>query len=288
MMENALVGQRISRARIKLGMSTQQLAELIGKSQATVSRIENGKQGVNLLLLGKIAKVLKTHPFALLGTGEEVNGTFQKHGIFLHTILRSGRVKAKLPLAVAAQQAKMSIDRLNALEAGVEMPTQGELEAFCTEYSIDADLVNQIFLAEKKCPLILHKLCAMNALLADCLELARQAHAYTALSDDPTNLSRRIEKYLSDFACERQGDYFSIGHLSDQLMKALQDPDFHTRAEELARRWQPLEESLHTQGSEIQEPMVPSGSGFAHCESATKEPADKRVSKPYVVDSESE
>jgi hypothetical protein len=38
-------------------------------------------------------------------------------------------------------------------------------------------------------------------------------------------------------AAERRADYFSIGHLSDRLLAALQDPAFHREVEALAERF---------------------------------------------------
>lgn len=60
------IGKRIEAYRELRKMSTQELAERIGRSQATVSRVENGKQGLSFELLSSIAAELRVHPFALL------------------------------------------------------------------------------------------------------------------------------------------------------------------------------------------------------------------------------
>jgi transcriptional regulator with XRE-family HTH domain len=60
------IGRRIEAYREKRGMSTQELAERIKRSQATISRIENGKQGLTFELLSAVADELRVHPFALL------------------------------------------------------------------------------------------------------------------------------------------------------------------------------------------------------------------------------
>lgn len=238
-MENGLVGQRISKARIKLGMSTQELAERIGKSQATVSRIENGKQGVTLPLLDKISKVLKIHLFYLLGTEGAPGAMLQRYGYFLQTILSAGRRKAHISLEVAAAESRISIERLEAFESGRMLPEQLELDALCILYSIDAELAHQVYVAEQRCPLLVSRLSSMNILLTDCLDLLRCSQQ-TAEPARLNGLTRRIENCLADLSCERQGDYFSIGHISNQLMKALQDPEFHAQAEEMARSWRNL------------------------------------------------
>ncbi len=60
------IGRRIEAYRDRVKMSTQELAGRIKRSQATISRIENGKQGMTFELLACIACELRVHPFALL------------------------------------------------------------------------------------------------------------------------------------------------------------------------------------------------------------------------------
>ncbi len=60
------IGRRIEVYRDRMKMSTQELAGRIHRSQATISRIENGKQGFTFELLSAIAAELQVHPFALL------------------------------------------------------------------------------------------------------------------------------------------------------------------------------------------------------------------------------
>jgi transcriptional regulator with XRE-family HTH domain len=57
----------LSEWRTLRGYSQQQLAELVGVRQATISDIETGKaKTLRLALLDKLAKVLHTEPAALL------------------------------------------------------------------------------------------------------------------------------------------------------------------------------------------------------------------------------
>lgn len=60
------IGKRIEAYRDRRKMSTQELATRVDRSQATISRIENGKQGLTFELLSRIASELCVHPFALL------------------------------------------------------------------------------------------------------------------------------------------------------------------------------------------------------------------------------
>lgn len=235
-MENSLVGQRISKARIKLGMSTQQLAERIGKSQATVSRIENGKQGVTLPLLARIAKVLHTHPFILLGEGGETGGPeVQRLTVFLQNILCQSRQRARLTIEEVEEATGISAARLEGFERGMLLPDENELHALVVLYPVDYEFVNQMYIAEQRCPLLVSKLSTMNLLLKECLNIVRSGSRDSGFAAH--NLGNRIEHCLEDISNERQGGYFSLGHISDQLLAALQDEAFHARAEELARKW---------------------------------------------------
>lgn len=252
-MESSLVGQKISKARIKLGMSTQELAEKIGKSQATVSRIENGKQGVTLPLLMTLSRVLQTNLAALLDHAVTPVAEIQRYGFVLQTILRTARERARLTLDLAAAEISARPERLQAMEEGDLLPEEDELQKLCTLYSLDYLPVFQVFFAEQHCPLLVSHLEKTNGLLSECLDLLRASRQVSEKSRF-TGLTRRIEDCLGDLSCERRGDYFSIGHISDQLMKALQDPAFHARAEELARQWQPEDSAT---GSIAPEDAVP-------------------------------
>lgn len=57
-MDAATLGNRIRRARERLGMSQEELAELISRRQYSVSAYESGKQRIFAIDLPKIAEVL--------------------------------------------------------------------------------------------------------------------------------------------------------------------------------------------------------------------------------------
>lgn len=65
------VGKRIKERRIELGMTADDLGEIINKSRATIYRYENGDiENMPTTILEPLAKALKTTPADLLGWGE--------------------------------------------------------------------------------------------------------------------------------------------------------------------------------------------------------------------------
>lgn len=62
----AFLGERISRAREKAGLSQGGLAELVGLTQSAVSRIESGERSVESLELARLAKALDASVLDLL------------------------------------------------------------------------------------------------------------------------------------------------------------------------------------------------------------------------------
>ena len=71
--EEAAVGERMQTLRKAKGLSTTELADLIGMSQAQVSRLETGRQGFRSATLFKIAKALDVEPYYLyMGEGPEM------------------------------------------------------------------------------------------------------------------------------------------------------------------------------------------------------------------------
>lgn len=69
-----LVGSRIKELRMKKGWSQEELAKRMGytaaNSRSTISKIENGDNGIDQSTLIKFAKVLGTSPVYLLGMCE--------------------------------------------------------------------------------------------------------------------------------------------------------------------------------------------------------------------------
>ena len=65
------IGATVKAIRTELGMTTIKLAAKVGISQAQISRLENGQQGVRSGTLVKLAKALKVPPFRLFMTEKE-------------------------------------------------------------------------------------------------------------------------------------------------------------------------------------------------------------------------
>jgi len=65
---NAEIGERVRTIREAKGITTTELAQMVGMSQAQISRLENGKQGYRSATLCKIADALHTKvPFLVSG-----------------------------------------------------------------------------------------------------------------------------------------------------------------------------------------------------------------------------
>ena len=71
MLSNADIGLRMTRLREARGLTTVALGQLVGISQAQVSRLENGRQGFRSFTLARIAESLDVPPFYLLMSDEE-------------------------------------------------------------------------------------------------------------------------------------------------------------------------------------------------------------------------
>ncbi|ADG89568.1 hypothetical protein TBS_29100 [Thermobispora bispora] len=66
MEERGRIGRAIRRARRDRGISLRELARLVGVSPGTISAIENGKTGITIARLSRIASALGVPPAALL------------------------------------------------------------------------------------------------------------------------------------------------------------------------------------------------------------------------------
>lgn len=142
------IGRRIEVYREKRNMSTQELAERINRSQATISRIENGKQGITFELLAQIAGELKIHPFSLLcdeplrhsvllPPSDERSGEYTPS--LLANALHSGRVSRKMTTDAAAKLADVSACELEAIELAIICPDDALLDKLCALYGLAPD-----------------------------------------------------------------------------------------------------------------------------------------------------
>ena len=65
------IGKTVRAIRKELGMTTTKLADMVGISQAQISRLENGEQGFRSGTLVRIAKAIKVPAFRLFMTDKE-------------------------------------------------------------------------------------------------------------------------------------------------------------------------------------------------------------------------
>ncbi len=139
------IGRRIEAYRDKLGMSTQELAERIQRSQATISRIENGKQGLTFELLSRIATELRIHPFALLSdeplrSSVLLPASGKREGEYapnlLANALHSGRVRRNLRIDEASAMLDISASELEAIELAISAPEDHLLEKMSVLYGL--------------------------------------------------------------------------------------------------------------------------------------------------------
>ena len=141
------IGRRIEAYRDKLKMSTQELAERINRSQATISRIENGKQGLTFELLSSIASELRIHPFALLSDEplrasvllpprETSDGGSEYAPNLLANALHSGRIRRRLRIESAAAMLGVSQVELEAIELALSCPEDPLLNRICELYGL--------------------------------------------------------------------------------------------------------------------------------------------------------
>ena len=64
------VGAHVSKLRKAKGWSTTRMARLVGVSQAQISRVETGKQGLRSAMLFRFAKIFGTTPASILAAAE--------------------------------------------------------------------------------------------------------------------------------------------------------------------------------------------------------------------------
>lgn len=65
------VGMRIRECRVKMGMTQDELAEVLMTKKSTISAYENDKIDIKISILKQIAKVLDTTVFYLVGEQDE-------------------------------------------------------------------------------------------------------------------------------------------------------------------------------------------------------------------------
>lgn len=68
------IGERIKQRRKELDMSAEELADMVGKSRATIYRYESGEiEDMPITVIGPLAEALKTTPDYLMGWSNDPN-----------------------------------------------------------------------------------------------------------------------------------------------------------------------------------------------------------------------
>jgi transcriptional regulator with XRE-family HTH domain len=152
--------------------------------------------------------------------------------------LAEARERRRLPLAEAARHVSLEPARLAAIEEGSCLPPAATLHLLATLLGLDARRLEAQ--RELEAALLRHRLRIDR--LEQAIDAAARRLRGTAAPDAATLecLTIELERVLAEplppaTVAERRARYFSIGHLSDRVLEALQDPIFHRRVEELAR-----------------------------------------------------
>lgn len=245
-MNRFAIGRRIESYREKLKMSTQELADRIQRSQATISRIENGKQGLTFELLARIAAELRVHPFALLSdeplrysmllpANEKTNGSYTP--TLLANALYGGRVRRQLSVDAAASLLKIQVGELESVELALSSPDDGLITGMCQLYGLPVQEVLALKRFGQDAPYASRGLTCLQQVLSH----VQQAVNKVAPGEEAATLTR-IRTLLSSSDAEKrivvEGQNSDIGlfvnRLSLHLMEALKDKDFRDSLVNLA------------------------------------------------------
>lgn len=240
------IGRRIEAYRDKLHMSTQELAGRIERSQATISRIENGKQGLTFELLAAIASELRIHPFALLSDEPLHCSVFlpaamDKEGepvpSLLANVLHAGRLKRGLRVDAAAHLLDVCPIELESVELAMTAPDDSLLERMCGLYGLDPRQMREMKRFGAEAPDIARGLAYLQQLCSRIHHLVRRAEE----GGEKRVLSRiaeLLDSVDSEFplppdSIEEDISLF-LNRLSLHLVNALKDKDFRGMVSQLA------------------------------------------------------
>lgn len=245
------LGQRIAYHRTRLRMSTHTLGQHIGKSMATISRIEHGKQGVDLALFHRIADALGVHPFTLLTDASLIHAEWMppdhprppdspSTGL-VGFLLGLERRRAGLSVEDVAHATRLAPDTLDAMEKGTSLPDDASLPAIAQFFGLDVDELAALADLEHAVPDLAGRI---GRFLTFHWQLWREwmeagwVHEARRL-DRMAFPSPRVPRGTDARGglAENLLPYFSLRHVSDTLLQALQDPAFHAQTEERAAAW---------------------------------------------------
>lgn len=240
------IGRRIEACREKKHMSTQELAERIGRSQATISRIENGKQGLTFELLYRIAQELRVHPFALLSdeplrhsvllpVSKKRDGEYGPN--LLANALHAGRIHRGMGIEAAAGLAGVSPSELESIELAVSSPEQELLDRLCALYGLVPEEMQMLQTFSEAVPDTARGLAYLQQLFSNIRHLIRE----TPPGAERRTLDRIGEMLDSiDSECPLPPDSTAkdmglfLNRLSLHLVNALKDRDLREKVVRLA------------------------------------------------------
>jgi transcriptional regulator with XRE-family HTH domain len=165
----------------------------------------------------------------------------EKRAGLLGNLLRRARNQARLGPDKAAEALGITPEELLAFEQKGEIPPPAILQRMGTVYPLDSRYITELAAVQADLPSIEERLLRLEDILGHMLKLLDRQHS--SGGDSRLRLLQELEDCLATFrgfdaTGERNAGYFSIGHLSDRLLRALQDPDFHARAEVLAEEYE--------------------------------------------------
>lgn len=245
-MNRFAIGKRIEAYRDKMKMSTQELAERINRSQAAISRIENGKQGLTFELLSSIASELRIHPFALLSDeplrcSVLLPATGKKEGEYapnlLANALHGGRIKRRLRIDAAAGLLGISPSELEAIELALSCPEDQLLERICELYGLSTSQMRVLKSFADAAPDIARSLAYLQQLFSNIYHMIKQM---------PEGEERHVLDKIIELLDSADSEYplppdsssddvgLFLNRLSLHLVNALKDKDFRGRMFQIA------------------------------------------------------
>lgn len=240
------IGRRIEAYRDKMRMSTQELAERINRSQATISRIENGKQGLTFELLSRIASELRIHPFALLSDEPlrysvllPASGKREGEYAFnlLANALHSGRIRRNLKIDAASGLLGISASELESIELALSSPEDSLLEQLCELYGLSFKEMGETKRFAEEAPDIARGLAYLQQVFSYIFHMTKHVEP-----GDERKVLDRISELLAsadseyplppDAASDDIGLF--LNRLSLHLVNALKDKDFRGKMFQMA------------------------------------------------------
>lgn len=216
------IGRRIEVYRDKIRMSTQELAERIDKSQATISRIENGKQGLTFELLSRIASVLRIHPFALL-SDEPLrhsvllpirDGQADEYAAgLLANSLHAGRIRSRFSIAEAASIVGVTAGELETVELALGWPEDTLLERLCGLYGLSFDEMRALRRFDEEVPGMARSLAHLQQIFSQIYHAVKQI--------EPGREHEALEKVPGFGANAASVDTFSPGDVPEEAQPIL-------------------------------------------------------------------